>query len=182
MTKISINLLPAEMLVEKTKNTNFYKIQFLGVSVILVLIFLTSLTLALQILQNRNITTAQAKLKDSEERASGLVDTQTSLFILKNRLNVIGQYLGISSKQSSIYALLNKLIPSQATINAISVDKSGSAIILALLSDRENLELLLNNLADKEKNEDKFSEVGIDSLNRGKDGIFRISLKIKPKQ
>lgn len=181
MTKISINLLPPEIIAEESKSTNFYKIQFFGVAIILVLIFLTSLTLALQILQNRNLVTAQAKLLESEQKVAGLKKTQVSLFILKNRLTVISQYLGVASKQSSIYRLINKLIPPSAVISAISVDKGGTVVILALMPDRESLDQTLNNLTDKERNENQFDQVSVDSLNRGKDGVYRISLKIKPK-
>lgn len=181
MTRISINLLPTEIIAEESKNTNFYKIQFFGVAIILVLIFLTSLTLALQILQNRNLVTAQAKLLESEQKVAGLKKTQVSLFILKNRLTVISQYLGVASKQSSIYRLINKLIPPSAVISAISVDKGGTVVILALMPDRESLDQTLNNLTDKERNENQFDQVSVDSLNRGKDGVYRISLKIKPK-
>lgn len=181
MTRISINLLPTEIIAEESKNTNFYKIQFFGVAIILVLIFLTSLTLALQILQNRNLVTAQAKLLESEQKVAGLKKTQVSLFILKNRLTVISQYLGVASKQSSIYRLINKLIPPSAVISAISVDKGGTVVILALMSDSESLDQMLNNLTDKERNENQFDQVSVDSLNRGKDGVYRISLKIKPK-
>lgn len=181
MTRISINLLPTEIIAEESKNTNFYKIQFFGVAIILVLIFLTSLTLALQILQNRNLVTAQAKLLESEQKVAGLKKTQVSLFILKNRLTVISQYLGVASKQSSIYRLINKLIPPSAVISAISVDKGGTVVILALMPDRDSLDQTLNNLTDKERNENQFDQVSVDSLNRGKDGVYRISLKIKPK-
>lgn len=181
MTKISINLLPPEIITEQSKNTNFYKIQFFGVLIILVLIFLTSLTLALQILQNRNIVAAQAMLSESEQKVTGLQKTQVSLFILKNRLAVISQYLGVASKQSSTYKLINKLIPTSVVVSSVSVDKGGAVVLLALIPDRESLEQMLNNLTDKERNEDQFNQVALEALNRSKDGVYRISMRIKPK-
>lgn len=181
MTKISINLLPPEIVTEESKNIKFYKIQFLGVFIILVLIFLTSLTLALQILQNRNIVAAQAMLSESEQKVAGLQKTQVSLFILKNRLAVISQYLGVASKQSSIYKLINKLIPTSVVVSSIFVDKGGVIVLLALVPDRESLDQTLSNLTDKEKNEDQFNQVAVEALNRSKDGVYRISMKIKPK-
>ena len=179
--KISINLLPPEIITEQTKNTKFYKIQYFGVFIILVLIFLTSLTLALQILQSRNIVTAQAKVSESQQKVESLKNTQVALFVLKNRVSVISQYLGVPSKQSSTYRLIDKLIPPTSVINGISVDKSGTVVLSALLSDTESLDVLLGNLTDKEKNENQFDEVSLDSLNRSKNGVYRISLKIKPK-
>lgn len=181
MTRISINLLPPEIIAEESKNSTFYKIQFLGVFIILVLIFLTSLTLALQILQKRSLVTAQAKLLESEQKIEGLKNTQISLFILKNRMTVISQYLGVASKQSAIYKLINKLIPSSVAINAVSIDKSGTVILSAIISDRESLDQMLGSFTDKEMNDNQFAQVSVDSLNRGKDGVYRVGIKIKPK-
>lgn len=179
--KISINLLPPEALLEQTKKTNFYRIQVVGIATILFLIFLASLTLALQILQNHNISNVKVKVASAEQRVEGLKNTQVELLILKDRLSVIGQYLGISSKQSMIYKLVNKLIPPSAVVNAVTVDKDGIVTLLALIPDRESLDLFISDLLDQEKNDDQIAQVSIDSLNRGLEGMYRLSLKIKPR-
>lgn len=179
--KISINLLPPETVAEELKKSKFYKIQFIGVAVILVLVFLTSLTLALQILQSRNIASAQADLEVSQQRVSGLKSTQASLLLLKDRLTVINQYLGIPSKQSELYQLITKLAPAVVAINSISVSRNGEISFLALAPTSESLDDLLNNLIDKESNGGKISQVEVENLNRGRDGTYRMSLKIKSK-
>ncbi|MDP3758371.1 MAG: hypothetical protein Q8Q86_01500, partial [Candidatus Daviesbacteria bacterium] len=66
--KISINLLPLEIIELEIKKTKFYKIQFVGIAVILSLVFLASLTVALRILQSRNISEVQAKLSQIEQK------------------------------------------------------------------------------------------------------------------
>ncbi len=180
MAKISINLLPPEIMAQEFKKAKFYKIQFAGIAIVLAMVFLTSLTIALRILQSRSIAVIQATLAEEEQKVTDLKDTQASFFLLKNRLNVINQYFGISSQQSSMYKLLDKLIPVSVLINAITIDKTGGVILLATVPDSLILENLVNNLTTRETNESKISEVSVETLNRGRDGIYRISFKIKP--
>lgn len=181
MAKISINLLPPEIIQQELKRTRFYKIQFIGIGIILVMFFLTSLTFALQILQSRNISIAQAKVTEGEQRIASLGDTQTSLYILKDRLTAISKYLGVPSKQSSLYKLIEKLVPASVQISDISINKSGDITFSALVPDSISLDDLVNSLIDQEDNEGKLGQVSIESLSRGRDGAYRMSLQIGSK-
>lgn len=181
MAQISINLLPQELAVEEKKRAKFLKVQAFGVATILLLIFLASLTIALRILQSQNIRQVQANLSQTEEKISDLKDRQVSLFILKDRLTTIEKFLGVPSKQSSIYQLINKLLPSQVIVSSMSVDRAGEVLIVAVVPETDILDNLITSLLSKERNEDKISQVNIENLNRGRDGIYRISLKVKPK-
>lgn len=178
--KISINLLPPEVRAEKLKQAKYYKIQTLGIIVILVLVFLTSLTLAMRVLQSRNIVEAQARANEVQQRVSDLKNTQASLILLSDRLKTINQYFGVSSKQSEMYKLIDKLIPPSVAINAITIDNASEAVFLALVPDSTTLDNLINSLTTKESNEGKISQVSIESLNRGRDSQYRVSFKIKP--
>ncbi len=181
MAKISINLLPPEIITREIKKTKFYKVQAIGVAIILVMVFLASLTMALRILQSQNITEVQAKLGQAEQRVSNLKSTQVSLAVLKNRLTVINQYLGVPSKQASLYKIIDKLIPDNVVMSAINISKTNEITLLALAPDPVSLDTFVSNLSEKEMNEGSFSNVSVESLNRGKDGFYRISLKIEPK-
>lgn len=178
--KISINLLPPEDLAKKTQRAKFYKVQFAGIAIILFLIFLTSLTLALRILQNRSMTVYQARLALAQQKVSDFKSTQASLVLLKDRLQVIDQYLGVPSKQSSIYQLIDKLMPQSVAINAISVDQAGAVAFTALVPDSITLDNLLSNLISNESNENKISQVSVEGLNRSREGFYRVGFKIKP--
>ena len=180
MAKISINLLPPEIMAQEVKRAKFFKVQFAGIAIVLAMVFLASLTLALRILQSRSIAVIQATLAQEEQKVSDLKDTQASLFLLKNRLNVINQYFGTSSQQSSMYKLLDKLIPVSVLINAITVDKTGGIILLATVPDSLVLDNLVSNLTTQETNEGKISQVSVETLSRGQDDFYRISFKIKP--
>lgn len=179
--RILINLLPPEFMAEEIKSAKFYKIQTIGVGIILTMIFLSSLTVALRILQSSNISRIEEKLGEVEGKVLVLKDRQASLMLLKNRLTTISQNLGAVSKQNDMYTLLDRLIPQSVSITSLSVDKTGNAAIVALVPDSNTLDSLVINLYSKEKNEDKIGQVSVESLNRGRDGLFRVSLKVVAK-
>jgi len=181
MANILINLLPIEFRQAEIKRTKFNKVQAFGVAVILLMAFLASLTVALRILQSQRIFQTKNRLSQAEEKISSLKTVQGSLVLLKNRLKAIDQYLGTPSQQSQMYQLVIGLLPANAAVSSITVDKGGEVIILATVSDPSSLEDLTTNLLSRDKNQDKISQVALESINRGRDGIYRLSLKIKPK-
>lgn len=179
MNKISINLLPEEFRAEDLKNAKFYKTQAWGVAIILTMVFLASLTAVLRIIQNQNILQIQTKLARAEERVSGLKNTQASLYILKNRLTTINQYLETPSSQSQLYKIITKLLPASVTLNSISVSNTQEVLLLVTTPDGNAIDSLITKLTAKENNEGKISQVSIENINRGRDGIYRVNLKIK---
>lgn len=181
MSTISINLLPIEFREQQLKRAKFYKVQLAGVAVILLMVFLSSLTIALRILQSQNILQLQKRVNASQQIVSGLKSTQGSLLLLKNRLTTIDQYLGSPSRQSQMYKLIAQLLPSSVTVTSISVDSGGNVLISAIMKDSNSLEDLINNLISKEKNQDKINQVSLETLSRGKDGVYRLNFKVTPK-
>lgn len=180
MAKISINLLPAEFSAEQLKRAKFVKIQAIGVSVVLLMIFLSSLTFSLSILQNQSIKAASARVLTTEEKIAGLKGTQASLIFLKNRLDILQKYLGTQSKTVSLYQFFTNQLPSSASADSISVDKEGNMLLLIRFQDIGEFDSLLVNLLDPQKNEGRIKKISIDSFSRGRDGLFRISLKLEP--
>lgn len=180
MAHISINLLPIEYTQTTLKQAKFYKVQALGIVIILLMVFLSSLSVVLRVLQNQNIKGVTSEVSAQEQKITSLKDKQVSLLLLQNRLQVINQYLGISSKQVRLYQLLDKLLPQTVIINSVSVDKTGQIVISALMPDSLILDDTLNNLVDKQMSDNMISQVSIDNISRGKDGVYRVSLTIKP--
>lgn len=176
--KVAINLLPIEYIEKEAKRANFYKIQALGVGIILIMVFLSSLSVALRILQSQKLKSIQTEVSASEQKITNLKDKQVSLLVLKNRMSAINQYLGMPSKQSNAYELINKLIPSSVSISSISLDTTGKATILALVPDSGTLDTMVNNLTDKESNANVISKISLDTISRARDGVYRISMSI----
>lgn len=181
MAKIAINLLPIEFRTQQITAARFYKIQAVGVAAVLVMFFLSALTIALRFLQSQNISQIQNKVIASEQKISDLKNTQGSMLLLKNRLTTINQYLGTASKQAQMYQLITTLLPASFSVSSISVDKDGEILISGVVPDSASLDNLINNLTSQSSNQDKISQVSLESINRGRDGVYRLSLKIKPR-
>lgn len=174
MARISINLLPREYLSDEIKKAKFYKVQLMSTAAILLVAFFASIAVGIRFLQSQNIRAVEAKIVEGEEKITQLAGKQTSLLLIKNRLSTINQYLGVTSKQVSTYALLDGLLPSQIGISSLNVDRSGDAQLVAVIPDVIILDTLISDLTS-------VSEVSVESLNRGRENTYRISLKIKTK-
>lgn len=176
--RITINLLPPEFMVEEIKKAKFYKIQAIGVGIILIMIFLSSLTVALRILQSYNISQIQGKLSKIEDKVSILKNRQASLVLLKDRLTAINQYWGQPSKQSNMYSILDKIIPISISVTALSVERTGDGVVSLIIPDSNTLDNLISSLISPDINQSKIKKISIENLNRGRDGTYRLSLKI----
>ncbi len=181
MQRLTIDLLPAEFKQAQIKSSKFYKIQSIGIAIIGIIAFLASLIIALRILQSQKVLQLQSRAQEAEQKVSSFKTSQGYLLLLKNRLSTINQYLGTSSKLAQVYNLIEKLLPPAVSISTISVSQSGAVSILATSSDGNSLDLFLTNLLSKDTNEDKVKEISMENLSRGKDGIYRLTVNIKPK-
>jgi len=66
-------------------------------------------------------------------------------------------------------------------ISSISVNKSGDISLLLDSPDSSSVDELISNLTTGEEAQAKIVNVAIEGLNRGRDGVFRLSLKITTK-
>ena len=179
MAKISINLLPVEFKIEQLKKAKFYKIQTFGVITFMFVVFLSSLTIALRILQSSKISQIRTKVSASEQKITDLKNVQAALLLLKNRITVIDQYLGNPSKQVQMYKYMVDSLPSFIVLNSITVDKEGSVTLVAVSSDISSVDSWISSLTTKEKNQGQISKVSLESLNKGRDGVYRMNIKIQ---
>lgn len=180
MEKISINLLPYEFTAALQRRKTFLKIQAVGYSIVLLTVFLSVLLVTLRILQSSQLNATSARAKEAEGKVSSFSGRQASLVLLKDRLQAAEQHVGISSKQAEMYNLISSLLPRELTVTQISIGE-GEVLVTAYTSDVNVLDKTLSVLLDKEKNEGKVTKVSIDSLNRGRDGVFRSILKVLAK-
>lgn len=177
MAKLSINLLPQEYLSIEAKKAKFYRVRLLSISAIMLVFFFSAVALSLGFLQSQNIKAVEAKIAEGEEKVTQLAERQTALLLIKNRLSTINQYLGVTSKQVATYNLLEQVLPERIALSSMSIDKAGDAS-LVVVADVFTLDQLI---ADLTSRPDKIASVSLESLNRGRDESFRVSLKIKPK-
>lgn len=182
MAKLSINLLPQEFRLEELKKVKFFKVQSIGVAVILFVALLASISVGLRFLQSQNITKIQEGLTKAEERVLSHKDVQGSLLLLKNRLSAVGKYLEVPTEGVYMYNLISKLVPSTVVINSMSINRNGEILVLAVSPNSADLEKMFDNLTSTETNEGKIKKVSIENLSRGRDGIFRLNFTVEPNE
>lgn len=177
--KSKINLLPIQFTEIQKEQKKFSRIQYISIGLILTLVFLSSVTLALRILQNQNVSAGQASLKLVSDQVADFKSTESSLVVLKLRLAAIDALSADPSKQRAIFNVVERLTPQSITISAMTLDKSGNISLSATTLSYEDIQLMIANLISKEKNEGKIAGVTLESLTRGRDGIFRVGMKVK---
>lgn len=175
---ISINLLPkleAEILARQKK---FRKIQLFGTIVVVILFCLVSLTFASAFIQNLRLKKSEANLKQAKEQVEQFKQTEMSLLVLKDRLKEIERLKSKPSKQALLYKLLNNIVPVSISIDIITIDRHSNGDLILTSQDVKAVDTFLNNLLDKQKNEDLIKSLSLDNFSRNKDGIYRIALKL----
>ena len=100
---------------------------------------------------------------------------------MKDRLSAIQKNATTTSNTAEMYNLVTGLLPPELISGAISVGPDGGVLISALASDSNTLDRLFSDLLDREKNEGKISKVSVETLNRGKDSLYRVSFKVEKK-
>lgn len=181
MTKIAINLLSEEFKIAELKRAKFYKVQTIGVAAILIMVFLSFLTVSLRFLQSQNLKQLQGKISAAQDKIIDLKDTQKTLILLKDRLMAIDQYLDHPSKQAQMYNLVAEVLPKSISVSSISVGSTGDVLVLGVARDGESLDKAIADLTLSESGKEKVGQVILDGISRGREGIYRVTFKIKPK-
>lgn len=180
MTRLAVNLLPEEFKIQQFKRAKFYKIQTIGIVVIVFLVAASISVVGFRFLQSQNVVKIQQRVAFAEEKITSLNKTQGSLILLKNRLAIISKFLGMSSKGVDVFNFLINNLPPSVTINSISIDKEGKLLLSAVATDAGSLEELFGKLTNREINENKIKEVSLETLSRGRDGLYRLNFTVKP--
>jgi len=174
---LNINLLPAEFRVDQKSQKKFQIVQKISIAILLVLVFLASGATAFRIFQSQDITKIEDQAKQGEQRVVAKKTSEATLVVLKNRLTLINQIQKSSSNNTLVYQRISGLIPPDVTTSSLSVDRSGNMLLSIIAPNTQSLEGMLNNLTSKEAF-DAISSIELQSLSRGRDGVFRSSLKI----
>lgn len=179
--KISINLLPDEFIAEELKKGKFYRVQAIGIFIILFMIFLSMLTVSLRVFQSSGIKSSEVILANAQSKVNSHSSKQTKLVYLKNRLEVISKELGISSKQVEMYGLVESLLPTSVNVITESIGTDGKILISAVVPDPVVLDSMFSDLLNVEKNEGKISKIVVEGIGRGRDNSFRVNFTIEGK-
>lgn len=176
---ISINLLPKQEAEIVAKQKKFKKVQFIGTMVIAGLLFLISATFGLVIFQNSRLKQSDSNLTQAKKDVEQSKTKEVTLLVLKDRIKEIQRLKDQPSKSALVLEMVNKLVPQSVSLSIISIDKNSNANLTLNSSDVEALDNLLSDLIDQQKNEDLVTSVTLDNFSRGKEGTYRVALKLK---
>ena len=182
ITKISVNLLPQEILLQKGQRSKLLLINKISIFTLVVLVFFTSATLALRLIQGSALQKSQQSLVYAQDRVTSLKDKEQQIFLLKDRLDSIQSLSDLDVKRREIFNLVVFLTPPDIHILEISVDKDGNMNISLVSPSLSSIGTLVSNLGNQEKNSNLISRVELQGLSIGKDFVYRFSLRIVPKQ
>lgn len=175
------NLLPEDLLLERKQSSKLILINKLSIVVLVLIVFFAAGTLTLRISQEDPFKKAQNALSVTESKISGLKDRESKMLTLKSQLALIDTLSGADTKKRAIFNLVVVSLPAETQISDLGVDKNGQVKVALNTTSIDDLEALLLNLTNREKNADLVSKIELESLAAGKDGDYRYSLNITPK-
>lgn len=176
MSGISINLLPSQFQIDQKAQKKFNTIQRISIFCLLTLIFLVSVSASLRIFQTQKNLLVQKDIEKSQERVLSLKEKEASIFVLKNRLNLIQTVLSTGGN-ALIYKSVLDLFPENVSITSVSVDRSGIVSLVLAAPDLPSLNATFANLTSGESF-NFISKIDVENLSRSRDGSFRTTLKI----
>jgi hypothetical protein len=180
MERISINLLPQETAISERRAERLKTVKLVSISTLLVLFLFTSLLVTLRILQTRNINNIKVAASASEQKITQNKGKESSLVLLKDRLGIIDK-LSAPSKQSIIYNSVVSKIPPSVSIVSVGVDSVGNLAISAATQEHLSLISFFETMTSDEVFK-QIAQVKVDSLSKGRDEVYRASLKFIAKQ
>ena len=181
VTKISINLLPKEVLVlEKDKNRQKFFMR-LAVGVLLVMIILTSFVFSLRIYQNQKFNQAAEELGTLQKNVESFREEESLAVYLKQRISSINTIVTGDSPQAKGYNLITQLVPSSIVIVSLNFDNNGAIILSAIAPDAQSAKDFFDKLVDPVANQGTVASAHLDSLSQGADSTYRMDVTIKTK-
>lgn len=181
MSVLAINLLPPDVLREQEHRGKLSLINKISVSVLVLLTFFTSVTVALRVAQSSELSKTTDNFAYAQEKISTLKDKEEQLVILKQRLSMMQSLIGTDLKKKALFNLILYLTPLNTQITDLSIDKKGTIALSFNTDSLSNVDKLIGDLASKEKNSDLITKIDLDSFSSGRNGLYYATLKITPK-
>ena len=182
MGLISVNLLPAEFILEQVKKQKFYKIQYIGISVLLLVFFLSSLTISLRVLQSQKNGQIQQQFTELTQRVGTVKAKEDTIVGLKARLATISQYSDKPSTSNILYHFIDQTLSSQVAIDSFAISPNGEISLVLVLGDVGVLDNLIQTLSNKPPDNIHIDQMSVDNIGRSGDNSYRLSLRLKSSQ
>lgn len=180
MEKITINLIPAEFAQKQRTQGRYGRLQLVGILLVLLVFLLASITFALSIIQNQNINVLAGNVKKLEDKVASYREKEGALLLLKNRLTNIGSHKS-ESRPRLIYEFVSSNIPEGIYTSSISINSGGYVLISASTQQKDSLDEFINSVVRSEEGKALIASAVFENLNRGRDGLYRVNIKITAK-
>lgn len=178
MNKISINLLPKEVLLQRAHSSKFALVNKISIGMLVTVILITTGVMLIKISQNREIEQINNEVKLAEDNVIAQKSKEETLLALKNRLSSIQTLLGSDEKVKAMFNLIVFLIPPEIDLHDATVDKNGTIIASFNSKSLSAIDALFSSLSNKETNLNLVSSVDLDGISMGKGSTYRFALKI----
>lgn len=178
MNKISINLLPQTVLLERIQSGKLTLVTRISIGVLTLIILITAGVLFLRVNQNRENNQVNDEVKAAENKVSALKTKEIAAFALKNRIDAISTKLGADEKVKQMFNLVVFLTPPEVLLYDATVDKNGSLTASFTSTSLQDIDKLFSNLTNKETNLSLITKVDLNGIALGRDSTYRFSLRI----
>lgn len=181
VSKMSINLLPQEILAERRQGSKLSILNKLSIGLLVLMVFLSSSTVALKLSQNKQLQTTQDNLVHAQTAANSLQPRAVQVASLKQRLGTVQSLEGKDAKIKAIFNLIAALTPADIRVADLNVDANGQMTMAATTQSLSSFGTLIAALKDKGKTSGLIAKVELDGLSIGRDSTYRFGLKIAQK-
>lgn len=178
MNKLSINLIPKEVVEkEKQSSSRSFKIKIF-VSILSVFVLISLSLIGLRLWQSQESNRVQDDLNKSVAKVSSYKEKEGLAFFLNQRLTDIKKIKSIESQESAAYNLVASLATGEIQIISINSTQKGSVNLSAESLSTQSIQNFLDRLIDPTKNQGGISKVIISSLSKTASNTFRFDLAV----
>lgn len=177
MSKISINLLPPEILDEdkiKGKQPLFTKI---SISLLILIVALTVAVFMYGISQSLALKNLENQVDQASLKVTTLKEQEGLLTLLKARIDKIKSLAGQESPPAQAFNMISGVMPAEMKLLSFSMDKNSRIILSGETSTTVSIKSFFDSLMDTGKS-GGVSSVKVESLSRSMDGKIRFDLTI----
>lgn len=176
MNKISINLLPADLIIHEIEEKKRSLKITICIAAIATFILVSLSILFLRFLQNQDAQNANNVLNSTTNVVKNLKSEESALAALRSRLDVISQILKNEPLEVAAYSTLLSLTSSQANIIGFTVDKKGKVLLSLESSNIRKLQQVLDRLSDPPQTNSRISNLVVDGISKTRSDVYKADI------
>lgn len=181
MDKISINLLPPELLNVKRTNAHKSLLFKASIGILVIMIGVTGSLLFVNLIQNQALSQATEQNQEAHQQLDSLSSQQSAIFSLKQRLGTIDILIATTSATEQTFNLISSLLPADISVDSINIDKKNGITLSVKANDSTSFNTLVNNLTDPAINHGQITQATLNSLSLKGDLIYHAEIAIVTK-